>query len=127
MENRLSRWGVGPRIVSLTLPCAIMAGITTRIWPNACRLRIIPGIVLVALAVVFLAAVLIAVISMKWIVLILPGFALLSPSWPLLLMPVVAYITFKLTIHQEDEYQQQRFGQACLDYRNGVNELFQFP
>ena len=155
MENRLSRWGVGPRIVSLTLPYGIMAGIATRIWPNVCRLRIIPGVVLVKPAAVFLAAgltmLLIAVISMNraynsdrlvssgifavvrhpiysaWIVLIQPGLALLGRCWPLLLMPVVAYITFKLTIHQEDEYLQQRFGQAYLDYRSGVNELFPFP
>jgi protein-S-isoprenylcysteine O-methyltransferase Ste14 len=62
-----------------------------------------------------------------WIVVILPGLALLSRSWPLLLVPVVAYVTLKLTIHQEDEYPQQRFSQAYLDYRNGVNELFPFP
>jgi protein-S-isoprenylcysteine O-methyltransferase Ste14 len=155
MENRLSRWGVGPRIVALALPYGIVAGIATRIWPHVCRLRFIPGIVLITLAVVFLTAgltmLLIAVISMNraynsdrlvtsgifavvrhpiysaWIVLILPGLALLSRSWPLLLMPVVAYAVFKLTIHREDEYLQQRFGQAYLDYRSRVNELFPFP
>ncbi len=123
MENRLSRWGVGPRIVSLTLPHGIVAGIVTRIWPHVCRLRSIPGIVLVMLAVVLLAnglpMLLTTVISMNraynsdrlvtsgifavvrhpiysaWIVLILPGLALLSRSWPLLLMSVVAYTVFK--------------------------------
>jgi protein-S-isoprenylcysteine O-methyltransferase Ste14 len=155
MENILSRWGVGPRIVSLALPYGIVAGIATRIWLHVCRLRFIPGIVLVTLAAVFLAAgltmLLIAVISMNraynsdrlltlgifavvrhpiysaWVVLILPGLALLSRSWPLLLMPIVAYTVVKLTIHREDEYLQQRFGQAYPDYRSRVNKLFPFP
>ena len=62
-----------------------------------------------------------------WVVVILPGLALLSRSWPLLLMPIVADTVFKLTIHREDEYLQQRFGQAYLDYRSRVNEPFPLP
>lgn len=134
MENKMSRWGIGPRIVSLALPYGIVAGIATHIWPHACRLRSIPGIVLLTPAVVFLPAgltmLLIAVISMNraynsdrlvtsgvfavvrhpiysaWVVLILPSLALLSRSWPLLCTPLVTYGTFKLTIHREDEYLQ---------------------
>jgi protein-S-isoprenylcysteine O-methyltransferase Ste14 len=62
-----------------------------------------------------------------WIVFILPGLALLSRSWPMLLMPLVAYAVFKARIHCEDEYLTQRFGQAYLQYRSRVNELIPIP
>lgn len=62
-----------------------------------------------------------------WIVLILPGLALLTRSWPLLLTPLVAYVNFKLRIHTEDEYLRRRFGQAYVEYRARVNELIPLP
>jgi protein-S-isoprenylcysteine O-methyltransferase Ste14 len=61
------------------------------------------------------------------IVLNLPGIALLTRSWPLFPMPLVAYTVFKLLIHREDEYLERRFGQAYLDYRARVNELIPVP
>ena len=118
MENKMSRRGVGPRIVSLALPFGIVAGIATRTWPHACQLRFIPGIVLVLPAVAFLAegptmllvaatcstraynserlvtsgmfAIVRHTIYSAWIVLILPGLASLSRFWPLLFTPMVA-------------------------------------
>jgi len=62
-----------------------------------------------------------------WIVFILPGLILLTRSWPLLFNPFVAYFVFKLRIHCEDEYLEQRFGQAYLQYRGRVNELIPIP
>jgi protein-S-isoprenylcysteine O-methyltransferase Ste14 len=62
-----------------------------------------------------------------WIVFILPGLALLSRSWPMLLMPLVAYAVFKARIHREDEYLTEQFGQAYLEYRDRVNELIPIP
>jgi protein-S-isoprenylcysteine O-methyltransferase Ste14 len=57
----------------------------------------------------------------------LPGIALLTRSWPLFPMPLVAYTIFKLLIHREDEYLERRFGQAYLDYRARVNEVIPLP
>jgi len=116
----------------------------TRKWPDICRPRSLAHPVVVTLAMVFLAAGLTMLlfaatsatrahncdwlitsgvfalgrhpIYSAWIVLILPGLVLLTQSWPLLLTPVVAHTVFKLTIHREDEYLQQRFGHAYLDY-----------
>jgi protein-S-isoprenylcysteine O-methyltransferase Ste14 len=62
-----------------------------------------------------------------WIVFILPGLAFLSRSWPMLVTPLVAYAVFKVLIHREDDYLQQRFGDAYLDYRARVNELIPVP
>jgi len=62
-----------------------------------------------------------------WLVFILPGLALLSRSWPLLLTPLVGYAVFKRLIHREEEYLRQRFGEAYLNYRAQVNELVPNP
>jgi protein-S-isoprenylcysteine O-methyltransferase Ste14 len=61
------------------------------------------------------------------IVLNLPALALLTRSWPLFLMPLVAYAVFKRLIHREDEYLERRFGQAYFDYRARVNEVIPIP
>ena len=62
-----------------------------------------------------------------WIVLLLPGLTLLSRSWPLMITPLVAYAVFKLLIHVEDEYLEQRFGAAYRAYRVRVRELIPRP
>jgi protein-S-isoprenylcysteine O-methyltransferase Ste14 len=62
-----------------------------------------------------------------WIVFNLPGIALLCRSWPMLGAAVVAYAVFKLSIKREDDYLEQRFGQAYRDYRSRVNEIVPFP
>jgi protein-S-isoprenylcysteine O-methyltransferase Ste14 len=62
-----------------------------------------------------------------WITLIFPGLALLTRSWPMLLTPWIAYAIFRRLIHREDEYLEQRFGQAYRDYRRRVNEVIAVP
>jgi protein-S-isoprenylcysteine O-methyltransferase Ste14 len=62
-----------------------------------------------------------------WIVFLIPGLALLSWSWPILLTPVVAYAFFKLSIRKEDQYLEKHCGQAYRDYKAQVNELFPIP
>jgi protein-S-isoprenylcysteine O-methyltransferase Ste14 len=151
MKDRLSRWGIGPRIAAAALAYAVLARLAAYRWPDLCRVRFVPYAVVAPTAVILLVigmcmlalalrsatkaynrdqlvtsgifAVVRHPIYSAWIVFIVPGVALLSRSWPVLLTPVVAYTVFKLSIHQEDEYLQQRFGQAYLDYRGCVNEI----
>jgi protein-S-isoprenylcysteine O-methyltransferase Ste14 len=151
MNNRVSRWGIGPQIAIGTLTYAAVAGIVTYRWPAIFQMHSLPAKISTAIAsALLLPGVPLLVLAARsvmgaynhdqlatggilglvrnpiysaWIVFILPGLALLSRSWPLLLMPLVAYAVFKLRIHCEDEYLLQRFGQAYLDYRNRVNEL----
>jgi len=42
MENRLSRWGIGPRIIVGAGGYMVLAGIATYLWPDICLLRFIP-------------------------------------------------------------------------------------
>jgi len=155
MEERPSRWGVGPRIAAVALAWAAIAGVATRVWPGACLITFLPRAALVVpggLLVLFGFAMLVASaralneayrrrclvdsgvfglvrhpIYSAWIVLIVPGLALLTRSWPLLLTPIVAFIAFKRLIHREDDYLAREFGSAWVQYRNRVNELFPIP
>ena len=48
------------------------------------------------------------------------------PYWflAILVVPLIAYVSFKVSIHKEDNYLEEKFGQAYSDYRLRVNELF---
>ena len=155
MEKRMSRFGVGPRIAFSAIVYAALAARVTYIWPDVCLLRaipyrvlLIPGLLLLLLGIPMW---LLAGFSLMraynrdqlvtsgvfglcrhpiyaaGIVLILPGFTLLTQSWPLMITPLVAYLVFKLLIGKEDDYLRQRFGKAYLEYRAKVNELIPIP
>ena len=62
-----------------------------------------------------------------WIVLNVPGIALLTRSWPMLLTSLAPYAVFKLLVHREDEYLERRFGTEYLAYRARVNDLIPIP
>ncbi|MBZ5578640.1 MAG: isoprenylcysteine carboxylmethyltransferase family protein [Acidobacteriia bacterium] len=150
-----TRFGIGPRITLVTATYATIAAMATFVWPDACLMRFFPasmwfaaGGILIAIGVPWLAVAVTTVmraynrdqlatsgifavvrnpVYAAWIVFIGPGVMLLTRSWPLLLTPVVAYLTFRSLIHREDDYLAERFGRAYLDYRASVQELFPFP
>jgi len=154
VEERISRWGIGPTTFVPSSIYALAAWAATSAWPGAFRLRGLPGVVETAGAVLMAAGLLLwivgAVTVMRaysrdrlvtsgafalvrhpvyagWITLGLPGLALLLRSWPMLLAPLIAYAIFRRLIHREDQYLERRFGQAYLDYRHRVNELIPIP
>lgn len=151
MSNRLSRWGVGPRILLTAGGYASLTGIVTYLGPEVCVIRAVPyQVFLVVGAVLLLVGIpmLIAAgraammaynsdklattgifgltrnpIYAAWVVFIIPGLVVLSRSWPLLLTPLVAYVAFKVWIKKENDYLEQRFGDDYRRYRSRVNEL----
>lgn len=155
MEKRLSRFGVGPWLSATLIGAGAAAGYATYTWPEVCVVQAVPygvarplGWALLLAGVALWAAGLVAVhraynsdrlvtsgafalvrhpVYAAWITLMLPGIALLTRSWPALLVPVVIYVVFKRLIRTEDEYLTQRFGQAYLDYRSSVNEVLPIP
>ena len=155
MKKRLSRFGVGPKIVASVVACAAVAGALSYRFADACFIPAFHQTAAVTLAVILiligLPIWLVGAITVMraynrdqlltsgvfalvrhpmyaaWIVLILPGIALLTASWPFLLMPLVAYAAFKALIHTEDEYLENRFGQSYSDYRASVNEIIPIP
>jgi protein-S-isoprenylcysteine O-methyltransferase Ste14 len=155
MEARLSRWGVGPKIALGAGGYAVLALVASCLWPEVCSLRFIPSWILYSLGGIlcvlgiplWLAGIHAAMsaynrdelmtsgvfglvrhpIYAAWIVFLLPGIALLCQSWLLFGASLTGYAVFKLSIQREDDYLAQRFGQAYLDYRSRVNELFPWP
>ena len=155
MKKRLSRFGVGPKIMLSAIAYAALAAGMTNAWPEACVVAFVPRVVFQAAGEILLLLGipmwLAAVVSVMrayngdqlrtsgvfglcrhpvyaaWIVLLLPGITLLSRSWPLMLTPLVAYAVFKLLIHVEDEYLEARFGAGYRAYRARVRELVPIP
>jgi protein-S-isoprenylcysteine O-methyltransferase Ste14 len=148
----MTRWGVGPKFSIAAVLSGILAGCLTYLFPDQLVILCIPYWVLVPLGIGFLTVgTVVYVYSLRifnrgyrkdqlvaegpysvvrhpiyaaWILLIFPGLALFFRSWPMLFVPLVAYVSFKACIHKEDDYLKNRFGQAYLDYRSKVNELF---
>ncbi len=56
----------------------------------------------------------------SWIVLVIPGIALLTGWWLLLLTSVVMYVAMLMSVHSEDDYLRQRFGKKYEEYRQRV-------
>jgi protein-S-isoprenylcysteine O-methyltransferase Ste14 len=155
MAKRLSRFGVGPRIVAAALSYSALAAVLTWVFPRECLVGALSTPVVRTFAILLVAAgmsiwILGVAGAMRaysrdelvttgvfglvrhpmysaWIVFNLPGLGLLTTSWPFLITPLVAYAVFRLSIHVEDEYLTQRFGKAYLDYRRRVNEALPIP
>ena len=155
MNSRLSRFGIGPRILVSAAAYAVLGIAATCLWPTVCLIPWPPPAVFVTVGILLLMiGVPMWLIAMRavmraynsdrlvtsgvfslvrhpvysaWIVFNIPAIALLCRSWPLLLAPLVAYVVFKLSIRTEDEYLEQRFGQEYRDYRARVNELIPIP
>jgi len=155
MEERLSRWGIGPRITWGAIAYAAVVAAASYFRPDVCIIHslsyavfLVAGVVLLVAGIpLWIAGVVAAMtayhndalvtsgafrlvrhpVYAAWIVFLFPAIALLCRSWPLLGTSLVAYGIFKLSIKREDEYLEQRFGQAYREYRARVNEIIPFP
>ena len=154
MEKRMSRWGVGPKTFLSSMLYTLAAWAVTSAWPDVFRLRWLPDVVVTAGVVLTAAGLVMWIVGgvtvmraynrdqlvtsgvfalvrhpiyAAWITLIFPGLALLTRSWPMFITPWIAYAIFRHLIHREDEYLEQRFGQAYRDYRRRANELIAIP
>ena len=150
--KRMTIWGVGPPLVGLSLAIAIVAGGMTYWQPSVFSLGVVPYPLLAALGIVMIVvSIPIFILSGRaitkafgegrlattgpyavcrnplyaiWIILLLPGIALLSNSWLMLAAPVVLYVAVRLRIHREEEYLQEKFGEEFIEYRRRTNAVF---
>ena len=155
MGHRMTHFGVGPKILLPAVAYAILAGIATHFLQDLFLIRSIPNSILMTVGIILLIlGVPMWLIGVRtivrafsrgelvtsgvyrlvrhplysaWIVFNFPGIALLCRSWPMLLTSLVAYIMFKLLINREDQFLEQKFGKAYLDYRSQVNEIIPIP
>jgi protein-S-isoprenylcysteine O-methyltransferase Ste14 len=154
-ENARPRGSIGARISIVSLIYIFLACIATYLFPEIFMIRIFSNFALKFVGLSFLCVgAPIFIISLKvflegsgkgqlvttsffsivrnpiyasWILFLLPGFAILCRSWLMLGTSIIAYIFFRLFIKEEDDWLQEKFGQAYLDYKSRVNELFPFP
>ena len=155
MGQRMTHFGVGPKIFLPGIAYDIVAGLATHFWPDVFLIRSISGFILASAGMVLLIFGIpmwaIAVwtivrafrrgelvtsgvyglvrhpIYSAWIVFIFPGIALLCRSWLMLGASLVSYIIFKLLIKREDRYLEEKFGKVYLDYRGRVSEIIPVP
>jgi protein-S-isoprenylcysteine O-methyltransferase Ste14 len=154
MEQRLSRWGVGPRTFVPPAFYTLAALAVANRWPNALVWDWLPIGFGIAGAILMLAGLVMWIeggvtimraynrdqlvttgvcgrvrhpIYSAWITFIFPGLALVTRIWPLFLTPLIVYTIFKLLIHREDEYLERRFGNAYREYRSHVREVLPIP
>ena len=148
----MTRCGIGPEFSIITVLSGVLTGWLTSLYPDWFVITCIPHWVLIMIGIVLLlTGTVIYVHSLRifnrgyrkeqlvmngpysgvrhpiyaaWILLICPGTVLFFRSWLMLLVPLVAYISFKTSIHKEDDYLKNKFGQTYSDYRSKVNELF---
>jgi len=148
----MTKCGIGPEFSIITVLSGVLTGWFTYLYPDWFIITCIPYLVLVIIGVGFLiVGTVIYVHSLRvfnrgyrkeqlvidgpysvvrhpiyaaWILLICPGTVLFFRSWLMLLLPLVAYISFKACINKEDDFLKNKFGQTYSDYRSKVNELF---
>ena len=152
-EMKMTRWGIGPRIFVPTLLLSLATWFAASrapavfLLPVPDALRIIGG-VFACLGVLLWASGAVTVmcafnrgelvtggvfalvrhpVYAGWLSLAIPGLALYTGAWPLLVIDVMACMIFRSLIHREDEYLERRFGKPYAEYRARVNALLPIP
>jgi len=154
MSNKMTAWGVGPRLVFISLAYFALAAIVhignPGLFVMAQTLHIVFPVVGTTLIIIGLVLWVLAVREIDrafsegrlltqgayaivrnpmysgFIVFVATGIALWLRSWPLLTVPLVAGMAFKVLIKKEENYLEEKFGQAYLDYEAKVNALVPF-
>ena len=150
----MKRWGIGKEIFLITFFFSILAGIITFRFPEYFLINIIPRPVFIITGSVLLisgAGYYTYVLKIfnnafknhelvthgpfsrmqhplyaVWIFLIFPGISLFFRSWLFFLIPVIAFLTYKLYIKRENDALIKKFGQKYITYKASVPEIFPF-
>jgi protein-S-isoprenylcysteine O-methyltransferase Ste14 len=152
--NKLSFFGIGPKIGKILLPwlaVTIILSCTTNLFtftPENTRVLKIAGTVLMIFGLIFYFSTLrILLKGLKEtrlltkgsfslcqnplyaaiILFMIPALAMLLNSWLVLTSSLVGYIIFKLHIKHEYEMLEKFFGEEYLKYKRETPEFFPLP
>lgn len=152
MNNKITRWGVGPKFLFFSVAYSLFVAIMHYIFLPELKfivfnrlINTILGIILIfaGLPLFLIPAFIIdkyfekgelatkGVYSImrhpiygSWIVFIIPGIVILHGSVISISVPLFMYFVFKLVIKREEEYLLKMFGNDFLKYKKSVNAIF---
>jgi protein-S-isoprenylcysteine O-methyltransferase Ste14 len=152
---KLNFMGIGPKIGMVVFPWLIISILLTVFYRNIFSINFISysvlmdiGIILLVIGAIFyLVTVRFLVTGLKntqlqkdgtyflcqnplyssFILMIIPGLALVMNSWLILTTSIVGYIIFKTCIKSEYAEMESFFGNDYHEYRNNTPEFFPFP
>jgi len=153
--ERMTRAGVGPRWVAISLLCSAPLVALRLLWPDAVRIPFLPRGLVVGLGIALLALgvplCLVAVVRLargfprgelftsgayalcrhpiygSWIVFNVPGIVLLANNWVGLLACIPMYVALRLLVREEEAWLERTFGDAYRDYRDRVRPVLPIP
>lgn len=153
--EKLSFYGVGPKIGRVTLPWLAVTIALTVIFPSVFSfgeslktLFMIAGIVLIAVALVMYFTTLKRMLPgikenrlvtggayrfcrnplySAIICFLVPGLSLLLNSWIILTATLVGYLMFSRYVHEEEETLERLFGDEYRHYKSKTSLLFPNP
>ncbi|MBN1823030.1 MAG: isoprenylcysteine carboxylmethyltransferase family protein [Endomicrobiales bacterium] len=148
MSEKMTRWGIGPLFAFLSVSYGLITVSATYLFKPFFEIGIVPHRVLViagsfamATGIVFFIRAAAAVHSAynagvlvtdgvyrfcrhplyaAWVVLIVPGIALVMNSWLGLTVPVFMYALLCVLVKREEQYLENKFGGTYLEYKNRV-------
>ena len=152
MNNKISRWGVGPKFLFFSVVYYLIVFIVHYTFLHELKfvvfhslINTILGIILIATGLPFFLIPAFTIdkyfkrgelatkgvygimrhpIYGAWIVFIIPGIILLQGSVIGISIPIFMYIVFRLVIKKEEEYLLNKFGNDFINYKKSVNGIF---
>lgn len=153
--EKLNYFGIGPKIALSAFPLLVAGIIISLYYPGVFafpgiiyRSLALWGILLLAAGIIFyLLTVRVLIKGLRstrlvtggtfylcknplyasFILLLLPGLALVLDSWLILAISLVAYLVFKLSIRSEYREMEKFFGKEWTAYSRETPELLPFP
>ncbi|MBN2496225.1 MAG: isoprenylcysteine carboxylmethyltransferase family protein [Deltaproteobacteria bacterium] len=148
MEERMSRWGIGPVFAALSVAYGLVCMLLTYVFYPAFQMHVLPYRLMVAVgAALILVGLLFCVVSIvtvmrayeggrlvtgsvfaccrhplyaSWVVFIVPGIVFLFDSWIGLSAPVFMYALLRILVRKEEVYLEREFGAEYLEYKRRV-------
>jgi len=151
----MTRAGVGPRWVLLSVLFSAPFVAVRVFWPEAVSLSFLPRPLVVGVGIGLLAVGLplcvVAVLRLargfprgelftrgayglcrhpiygSWIVFNVPGLVLLADNWIGLLVPLPMYVALRVLVREEEQWLERIFGDAYRAYRDRVPAVLPIP
>jgi len=154
MQEKMSRWGVGPIFAALSIGYGMTAIAISNYFYPVFTIDIVPGRLLWVLGILlivvgipfFITSVITAMraynaddlvtdgifrccrhpLYASWVVFIVPGIVLLAQNWIALTTPIFMYLILHKLVEKEERYLSSVFGSAYEEYQEKVPRILPF-